>query len=372
MSYKNYSKEDFEDLKKQHNIMVLVGNGFDISVLKRFGTGFMGGKSTSYKDFYEYLKYFKKCNENELYKRMSKDLKAGKNNWCDFEMTIDEILVNEEMEIGKLEKQVDELQNFFTEFLNLVVNTDVLIALNKYSKENQLATQSLAKFLGDLDESQRTPNFVWNIDYYDLFNYLFVNFNYTNLLDNYMYLDKKQFEPHIYKFADRNFDFSPNPIGNLKRFSKGYNLSSYVLTEFIHPNGIQTIPRSLLFGTEIQNYKKNEPRKRLVKSYWAQYEVKYAKYFEDTELYIIFGMSISKTDAWWMNKICESLKNRKSELIIYYFSEEETEEEIKEKFISICSCCLGAGDEIEKIKKRIFIIKFAKNNTFFLGLDKKE
>ena len=33
------------------------------------------------------------------------------------------------------------------------------------------------------------------VNHYDLFNYLFVDFNYTTLLDNYIYLDQDQFDP---------------------------------------------------------------------------------------------------------------------------------------------------------------------------------
>lgn len=32
--FEKYDKKTFEELKKQHNIMVLVGNGFDVAVLK--------------------------------------------------------------------------------------------------------------------------------------------------------------------------------------------------------------------------------------------------------------------------------------------------------------------------------------------------
>ena len=32
-----YSTDDYEKLDGQHNIMVLVGNGFDIAVLNKFG-----------------------------------------------------------------------------------------------------------------------------------------------------------------------------------------------------------------------------------------------------------------------------------------------------------------------------------------------
>lgn len=34
----------------------------------------------------------------------------------------------------------------------------------------------------------------------------------------------------------------------------------------------------------------------MIKSFWAQNDVKYRRYFEDTELFIIYGMSLSITD----------------------------------------------------------------------------
>lgn len=50
-----YSTDDYEKLDGQHNIMVLVGNGFDIAVLNKFGDKKMNGKSTKYSDFLSML-----------------------------------------------------------------------------------------------------------------------------------------------------------------------------------------------------------------------------------------------------------------------------------------------------------------------------
>lgn len=53
--YIKYSTDDYEKLDGQHNIMVLVGNGFDIAVLNKFGDKKMNGKSTKYSDFLSML-----------------------------------------------------------------------------------------------------------------------------------------------------------------------------------------------------------------------------------------------------------------------------------------------------------------------------
>ena len=172
MSYPKYTKKDFEDLEKQHNIMVLVGNGFDIAVLNKFGSGLMKGKTTSYSNFYDYLTYFDKCRDNKLYKKMTDDLKSGKKDWCDFELSIDYLLHSREVNLDDLEVCMDELQERFTEFLNLIVTTDVTINLNQFSKSHKLANRTLSMFLGDLYEGAETLRFGKNLSsYYDLFNF---------------------------------------------------------------------------------------------------------------------------------------------------------------------------------------------------------
>lgn len=42
------------------------------------------------------------------------------------------------------------------------------------------------------------------------------------------------------------------------------------MTNIIHPHGRQNIPRSMIFGTELNEYDKSHVEKRLIKSYWAQ------------------------------------------------------------------------------------------------------
>lgn len=37
--FKKYDKKTFDALREQHNIMVLVGNGFDVAILKKYNTG---------------------------------------------------------------------------------------------------------------------------------------------------------------------------------------------------------------------------------------------------------------------------------------------------------------------------------------------
>lgn len=367
--YITYEKDDYSDLAEQHNIMVLVGNGFDIAAINRYGCGRMKGKNSSYSNFYDYVTYFKLCDEsNAIYRKMTDDRQAGKDNWSDFENTVDELVMLKNADIVMLEKDLEEIQNCFTQFLNEIVTTDVLIEMNKVSRENALAYKSMSQFLGDLDKNNSGISFASKTGHYHLFNYLFVNFNYTSLLDNYIYLDKAQFDPHIHKTVDRNFQFFPNPKGVLENEGQGTTWSSYVITNIIHPHGSQDIPRSMIFGTELQDYDKSKPIKKMVKSYWAQNDIRYKRYFEDTELFIIYGMSLSKTDSWWLDKIYDALAEERAELIIYQYGTEQNEEEVKEKYIDACIRHRDSGEERKQtVKKNIYVILLKDNYNIFLG-----
>ena len=46
---------------------------------------------------------------------------------------------------------------------------------------------------------------------------------------------------------------------------------------------------------------------------------------------------MSNTDGWWMNNIYNSLKMRESELIIYNFEEELSDDDVKQKFLDACT-----------------------------------
>lgn len=362
--FKKYDNSIFRDLREQHNIFVLVGNGFDISILKRFKSGKMGGKTTSYADFYEYISYYKFSNTNNiLYRKMKEDRDDGKENWSDFENTIIELL--ESNNISTLEDSIDEFQSYFTIFLNDLVDADVLLKLNEEVKENRLSIQSLSEFLKDIRNLNKL-NFIKSLNHYDLYNFIFVNFNYTSLLNNYIYLDKHQFDPHRYVEADRNF--------SLKFKLPGYSqteYSSYVISDVIYPHGMQNIPRSILFGIDLKEYDIGRGlEKRLVKGYWSQYNSKYKSYIEQADLFIIYGMSLGLSDAWWMDQIFDSIVEREVELIIYMYGD-YNEDYVKESFIS---CCIrhesSNEDEKVKVKNNIHVVTFNKNNTYFLGLEK--
>ena len=370
--FKKYDTKIFEKFdeqkNKQHNIFVLVGNGFDISALKNCKKGKMNGKTTSYGDFYDYITYFNLSDDtNILYQKMKEDKKCRKENWSDFENTISELL-DERISVQKLETCIDEFQGLFTKFLNELVDAEILLDLNKLVTKNRLSIQSMGCFLKDLGDSEKLQ-FTNETHHYDLFYYVFANFNYTSLLDNYLHLDKIQFDPHIHRTVDTHFYFKENT----KMFGSTTSRSSYLVSEIIHPHGTQDIPRSILFGIDLPEYNKGESQeKRLVKSYWSQYDVKYKSYIEEAELFIIYGMSLGRTDAWWMDAIFEAILDRDVELIIYKYGNEDKDSIIK-MFIDCCIRHVDCSEETKKkVEDNIHVVTFDNNDTYFLGFKVKE
>lgn len=56
--FKKYDRETFDVLREQHNIMALVGNGFDVAMLNKYNTGSLPGKTSTYNDFMNTLNIF--------------------------------------------------------------------------------------------------------------------------------------------------------------------------------------------------------------------------------------------------------------------------------------------------------------------------
>lgn len=368
---KNYKDEGvIAGIKEQHNIMIFIGNGFDISVLSKYRDDSL---VSSYSKFFDFLCYRGFNEDNLLYKRMEEDRNNGKENWSDFESSLGELLQCGTPAI-KLENALTEMQSMFLLFLNEIVTPQVLLKLNNDISHNEWGKKALSEFLGDLDrEDYEKIHFPEMTNHYNMYNYLFVNFNYTSLFDDYIYLDKYQFEPHPYKTVDTNFDFYPNPNGYKKLGSDARTIwSSFIMLETIHPHGYQNIPRSLLFGIENNEYAKNRTLRRFNKSYWAQCNQKYKSYFNDVKLFIIYGMSIGETDNWWWKNVYECLLNGNSELIIYYYDECNTEKDtIKQRFIMACNMD-SSEEDIVKIKERIYVVLYNDSSSIKMFALKNE
>lgn len=365
--------------EQQHNIMVLVGNGFDIQVLNFLNKHI----KTSYSDFYNFLVWQKIDNSNILFNQMKnmknkyeEDPAINHNlqNWSDFESGIISIFNDRWVNYSDLEESLEELRSYFSIFLNEVVTPEVNNNLGKHAQENNLANNTFQKFLGDLsDYDVARCEFQRKTNHYNLYNWQIFNFNFTSLLDNYMYLDRKQFDPEPHKTIDTNYKFYPNPRSVGSKMIMGNEdtiWSSYIISNVVHPHGYQNIPKSMLFGINSREQVFSTAGRKLnsfVKPYWAQNDLKYAHLFEDTDLYIIFGMSLGVTDQWWWRKIVDSLETSDSELILYNYchsASEVLQKVVKEQFMQ-ASGWVGEDTRKSRIMDKIYVVNFDNNTPRF-------
>ena len=385
------------DQGKIHKISVLVGNGFDIQILKHLKEPV----DTSYISFYNFInwKYKDAIKNNIIVQKMEKDKELGKDYWSDFENTIKDIIKMEYSNKCKNnDKNVEtkyrlallELQYYFSDFLNTIVTTEVLAEVDKLGQVSEGSSESLPLvtlkyFSGDLspEESKRLKFLDKDkIQTFDVLDFTFFNFNYTPLFDNYITLGKSDFDPHTHKHSENNFILGKATVN--KKFDKLY---VKLRTRIFHPHGYQHTPRSMLFGFDNPNqviddykgdlYTNEEVQayvKYFLKPYWAENNMRYKKYLTESELYILFGHSIGESDRYWWGNILNNLKNNKSELIIYNYTNNDTDGEktsIKLNFLAAAG--FAEEKEVEKILKRIFVINFnEKKSRYAFNVDKNK
>ena len=115
--FREYDRNNFHKLSNQFNIFVLVGNGFDISVLNKYKDGILKGKTTSYNHFFEFLKYYNLVDTSDvLFNKMETDKQNNRENWSDFENSISDLYESNAADAACLEGCIDKFQHYFTVF----------------------------------------------------------------------------------------------------------------------------------------------------------------------------------------------------------------------------------------------------------------
>ncbi|ODQ95576.1 AbiH family protein [Mycolicibacterium holsaticum] len=370
MGYREFTSHEYSDLRHQHNIMVLVGNGFDIQVARRYESRF----SPRYPAFYHYLLSRDFDSSNLVVQQMAVAKQNGEENWSDVEAAIWRLI---RPHVGSQQTETvyaatRAIQEAFSEYLELVAPPDLLARVGKDSADGSLAVNSMANFVADVARLSWTfASFAFPGEtyHYDLFNFLFVNFNYTPLLDDYVFRDAQQFQPQAHTVADRNFQFFPNPTSHPDGpWNSKTGWSSYVRSEVIHPHGQQAIPRSLIFGIDAPDSfnQGTDPHRTLMKPYWAMNRIEYGHLFPDTRLFIIFGCSLGESDGWWWRRVFEALNREgddgrpRSELIIYWWSPAGTpvtREEVLDTFFTRATANLNIPVRAE-VQNRIHTVLY--------------
>ena len=385
MGYNIYTNQEFKELANdgQINIMALFGNGVDIQLMEYLKSPYR----TSYQNFYNYLCYKNFDKDNIIFQKMTEDKKDNENNsnikqnWSDFENSLIEIFnENDYINEARLTNDFNHFQVEFSNFLNDIITPNMLAQIGNDSSKSELAISSFQKFLADLDESNfRKLSFPSKLYHYKLFNWEILNFNYTSMLDNILVLDKEQYDPHPWPHADRQISFAANPnnfTNDHCSWDSSTYFSSYLMTNITHPHGYQNVSKSMLFGfdneNQITNVDNRNKAKNFLKPYWAQNDKKYKSYFNNTDLFILYGLSLGDSDFWWWNNILNSLLETDSELIIYnYNSNNESDSETINRFIDVAKKVQLTAEDIEKLHKKIAVVQYdSKSKLHAFKLDR--
>ncbi|MEI4353366.1 AbiH family protein [Streptococcus suis] len=300
--------------KIKHKVVFLIGNGFDINVLNALNQP----KTTSYCHFYEFIKDTHPECDNMLLREMDRKKINNEENWADFEALIDELPNKSE-----IDESLNEFQDYFSEFLNDIITPYFLRYLDTYAKELNFFNNSIQRFLVDIQEDIKKCSLAKQFDHGQVLDIKFLNFNYTSLLDNLVYIEKKAIRIIDTK-SGNNFKFNVNPNLYHEVHRNSTEKWCKLKTEVIHPHGVQQIPRSILFGGGKIS---GEAYATLSKPLVARYEENFRSVIEDAKLYVIYGMSISKTDLWWWQQIARNISNGDSQLVIYNFLDKKSEYE---------------------------------------------
>ena len=352
--FANHVRYDSQD--RHFKILCLVGNGFDMQLLSHYKSS----PKTSYTDFYHFLKMRGHGGENLILRHMEELIEDGKKDWSDVERVLSD-LGEGGHDYLDISRSLTVVQIEFSAFLNLVVNDTLLGRLDSDAKSNKWAMRSLSEFLRDLEtlESLKKIPFGARKANRDLYDFLFVNFNYTSLLDNYIYTDQSQFDPFKYRSSGSNFEINTDPNDHTGDTTWNYNSYSFLTTRVVHPHGYQDIPRSLLFGvgpTDGQEQQLN----RLQKTYWTQAKRHYEPMVSEADLYIIFGCSLGESDSWWWSTIARKvLQSTDSAIILYRRLKARDADSTNELFSDFArAASVTSQEEIDRLRSRTCVVPY--------------
>ena len=336
------------------NITYLIGNGFDINI----------GLPTTYESFLDY--YCKKNDDNQIVKSFKNYINDNRKEWKDAELALGESTkMFDSFEVPD-ENFRECYQNIVEELANYLSNIQNNIPDSIYSEDclvefvNSLTSFTSGLKLTDIDKVNRIIKDIPNG-----FNYHILNFNYTNVID-------KLFS--VYEKSDRN-KIMGNRIINGSSYSNG-------LYTHIHVHG--KTDSTMIFGVDSEN-QIGEPKlfnnDTLLKNMIIKSEMDSIigdktdenayKYFSNSDLIYVYGLSLGETDTLWWNRIIELLKDNSLAIVIIYWFELNNER-IREAKIPYEKEML-----IRKVKDRLFeyssfdneINENLKERVFISGVD---
>ena len=357
-------------------ITFLLGNGFDIQC----------GLKTSYIDFYKYI--LEKKYSIDLTKEMDKESiseidniiyseiyksKDKIENWADLEFQLGVFTKRLKKRLNELDQDVQKIANKF------LIDFEILLEdLNDYLKSIQIQDDVKIKedfsdvlyttmndfFYGVLQRENDELNNILVDNYSSHFNYRCISFNYTNTLKKVIQSCSEVSMPNRLNNSSHSHIFDKEIInvhGVIDRFlTLGLNDETQLATDFFDMSDLNDLikPKSLENNRE---YMRRDAENLI----------------DNSDIIVIFGMSIGSTDKHWWEKIAYSLMNSKNKKLIIHLYEKtpsflsprkaRIRRESKENEFLWHLENLGLSDEQKaQLRKQIYIVT---NSEYILNVD---
>ena len=276
------------------NITFFIGNGFDINI----------GLATQYSQFYPY--FIKNANDNNMIKTW---INGNEKLWSDLEEKLgQEISKIPEGELEKFYDDKDELDRLLIEYLEQEQDKYGFEDTETIKKE---FSKSMLNFYSELPVED-VASIKKTMDVYkdDDFEYSYITFNYTNVLDRIVGLyDSKA--SVIATHHGRNGTRS-------NRINQIIHIHGTTDEEMIlGVNDVEQIGNDLLKDEEL--FLDTFIKKRMNNSIGQRKTEKAIEIINKSHIVCVFGMSIGNTDKMWWEVLVEWLvTNENNKLVIFW------------------------------------------------------
>ncbi|EOS8082942.1 hypothetical protein DQ196_RS01170 [Enterococcus hirae] len=353
------------------NITFLLGNGFDIQC----------GLQTSYINFYEYilkkkysLELFQEMDEkfvskidNMIYSEIYKS-KDSIETWADLEFQLGAFtkrLKEENQETGIAERFLDDFETLREDLNEYLKGIQIQDNVQINADFSEILFTTMDKFFnGVLEQEHDEIQSMLSENTNSHFNYRFISFNYTNSLQLVLQNSSKDTKRNSFNNSNLNQNFNKaiiNVHGVIDRFlTLGLNDESQLATDFFERDDLI----DLLKPDSLANSR--EYRRRNAENV-----------IENSDIIVIFGMSIGSTDKHWWEKIAEVLLKAKNKKLIIHLYEKEPSylssrkvrlrrKKKKDEFLSHLDNLDLSDEKISQLRKKIYIVT---NSEYIINAD---
>lgn len=282
------------------NITYVVGNGLDLQY----------GLKTKYKDFYDFQHkvYIERKEKDEysnlIYESLFSDKINEYENWSDFELSIGKLTKDNDL----ISSSIEMKEKFIDDFSEVVDDLREYIRLQQEQNIEEGIVIDFVSTLNDMKNSLPVINqstidkkYKENLYQHDIVNIL--TLNYTNVFD---------------RLYDRSVKSFENKLRN--------NSYNFDIKSPIHVHG--TVDICTVLGvsdnTQISNSFDEEQKESLIKnlvlkSYRENMDVKNGDIIKNSDIIILYGVSLGETDRYIWSQIAERSISGSVPVIIYNY-----------------------------------------------------